>query len=103
MTLETAGYLRRVGPERRQREKDRGKKRKRKEKGEVRSRESKLERKVQGQGVHQLQWPENSVLGRDGQPSTGLLTPVTQESPLIRMPLSSSHHPVPRSGALLTL
>lgn len=71
--------LSRVGTERRQREKDRGKKKKRKEKekGEVRSRESKLERKVQGQGAHQLQWLENSVLGRDGQSATGLLTPVT--------------------------
>ena len=79
MPLETVGYLSRVGIERRQRKRDRGKKKKRKEneKGEVRSRESKVERKVQGQQVHQLQWPENSVLGRDGQPSPGILNPVT--------------------------
>ena len=79
MTLERVGYLSRVGTERRQSERDRGKKKKRKEKekGEVRSRESKVERKVQGQQVHQFQWPENSVPGRDGQSSTGVLTPVT--------------------------
>lgn len=99
------GYLSRVGIERRQRKRDRGKKKKRKEneKGEVRSRERKVERKVQGEQVRQLQWPEDSVLGRGGQCSPGSLTPVTRESPPIRTPLSSPCHPAPRSGASLTL